>query len=154
MFNAQALESDCRLGPQPKQSQICVSCFFLPPFRHKFARPRALTTHPPTNRLPFARSFGGALGFASSSFAHPLSFTHSLSLSLATFSAVEPLLRAQSRFNTRSFWSCSLPRKQLQKKVEPIGSLTLLKCAWSKKRGRVSMCARVCASISRPVPFA
>jgi len=107
---AQRRESNCRLGPQPKQSEICVSCccFFCPPFRHKFARPRVVgtthhpspTTHPPP--LFFARSFLGRRSL-------------SLCLSFTTFSAFEPLCllpKSQSRFNARSFWSCSLPRRK------------------------------------------
>jgi len=75
---AQRRESNCRLGPQPKQSEICVSCccFFCPPFRHKFARPRVVgtshhptpTTHPPP--LFFARSFLGRRSLSLSLFHH------------------------------------------------------------------------------------
>jgi len=64
--------------------------------------PTTIHHPPPTHRLSFLRF-------------HFWVAALSLCLSFTIFSAFEPLCllpKSQSRFNARSFWSCSLPRRK------------------------------------------
>lgn len=141
------------LGTQPKQSEICVSCFFARLFdtnsRVLVLCVPTITTH--STPIFLARSFWWCRS------THSLSLPLSLSLSHFLHRSVEPLvpllLKSQSRFNARSFWSCSLPRnkfKQNEKKKKirtqsgiPNGTKNVL----GVKKGAAYLCARVCVCV-------